>query len=49
MPGPPGMWDSEWVNILASAICAEDIAILPSLLGTGGVLVGVAMSMILVL
>ena len=23
---PPGIWDSEWVNILASAICAEDIA-----------------------
>ena len=26
LPGPPGIWDSEWVNIPASAICAEDIA-----------------------
>ena len=26
MPGPPGIWDSEWVNIPASAICAEDNA-----------------------
>ena len=26
LPGPPGIRDSEWVNIPASAICAEDIA-----------------------
>ena len=26
LPGPPGFWDSEWVNVPASAICAEDIA-----------------------
>ena len=26
LPGPPGIWDSEWVHIPASAICAEDIA-----------------------
>ena len=26
LPGPPGVWDSEWVNIPASAVCAEDIA-----------------------
>ena len=26
MPGPPGIWDSEWVNVPASVICAEDIA-----------------------
>ena len=25
LPGPPGLWDSEWVNIPAAAICAEDI------------------------
>ena len=25
-PGPPGIWDSEWVNVPASAVCAEDIA-----------------------
>ena len=24
--GPPGIWDSEWVNVPASAVCAEDIA-----------------------
>ena len=24
LPGPPGIWDSEWVNALASANCAED-------------------------
>ena len=26
LPGPPVIWDSEWVNILASAVSAEDIA-----------------------
>ena len=26
LPGPPGIWDSAWVNIPASALCAEDIA-----------------------
>ena len=26
LPGPPGIWDSEWVNVSASAICAKDIA-----------------------
>ena len=25
LPGPPGLWDSEWITMLASAICAEDI------------------------
>ena len=25
-PGPPGVRDSEWVNVPSSAICAEDIA-----------------------
>ena len=29
LPGPPGIWDSEWVNVPASAICAEDIALWP--------------------
>ena len=26
LPGPPGVWDSEWVNVLSFAVCAEDIA-----------------------
>ena len=26
LPGPPGIWDSEWFQVPASAICAEDIA-----------------------
>ena len=26
LPGPPGIWDSEWVNVPSSAVCAEDIA-----------------------
>ena len=26
LPGPSGIWDSEWVTVPASAICAEDIA-----------------------
>ena len=26
LPGPPGIWDSEWGNVPASVICAEDIA-----------------------
>ena len=25
LPGPLGIWDSEWVNVPASAICAEDV------------------------
>ena len=25
LPGPPGIWDSEWFHIPASAICAGDI------------------------
>ena len=29
LPGPPGIWDSEWVSVPASAICAEDIALWP--------------------
>ena len=27
LPGPPGIWHSEWYQIPAAAICAEDIAI----------------------
>ena len=26
LPGPPGFWLSEWFQIPATAICAEDIA-----------------------
>ena len=26
LPGPLGIWDSEWVSVPASAICAEDTA-----------------------
>ena len=26
LPRPPGIWDSEWVNVLASAISADDVA-----------------------
>ena len=33
LPGPPGIWDSEWVNVLASAVCAEDIAQWPHIPG----------------
>ena len=29
LPEPPGIWDSEWVNVPASAILAEDIAYWP--------------------
>ena len=29
LPGPPGLWDSDWVNIPASAICAADVALWP--------------------
>ena len=36
LPGPPGIWDSEWVNVLASAICDKDIAHWPK---TPGLLV----------
>ena len=36
LPGPPGIWGSEWFQILAIAICAEDIALWPK---TPGLLV----------
>ena len=36
LPGPPGLWDSDWVNILASAICAAYVALWPE---TPGLLV----------
>ena len=26
LPRPPGIWDSQWVNVPSSAVCAEDIA-----------------------
>ena len=26
LPGPPDIWDSEWINVPASAISADDIA-----------------------
>ena len=29
LPGPPGIWDGGWVNIPASATCADDIACWP--------------------
>ena len=25
LPGPPAIWDSEWINVLASAISADDV------------------------
>ena len=27
LPGPPGIWCSEWFQVPAAAICAEDIAL----------------------
>ena len=36
MPGPSGIWDSEWVSIPASALCVENIAHWPY---TPGILV----------
>ena len=29
LPGPPGLWDSDWVNIPVSAISAADVALWP--------------------
>ena len=29
LPGPPGIWCSEWFQIPAAVICAEDIALWP--------------------
>ena len=26
MPGPPGIWGSDWVNVPSSAVLAEDVA-----------------------
>ena len=36
LPGPPDIWDSEWISVLASAISADDIAQWPY---TTGILV----------
>ena len=33
MPGPLGIWDSEWVDILASPICPEDVVLWPCTTG----------------
>ena len=33
LPGPPGIWNSEWVHVPASAICSEDIAHWPYIHG----------------
>ena len=27
LPGPPGIWHSEWLQVPATAICADDIAL----------------------
>ena len=29
LPGPPGIWHSEWFQVPAAAICAEDMALWP--------------------
>ena len=29
LPGPPGIWDSGWVTVPSSVICADDIALWP--------------------
>ena len=29
LPGPPGLWDSDWLNIPASVISAADVALWP--------------------
>ena len=29
LPGPPGIWHSDWFQVPATAICAEDIALWP--------------------
>ena len=33
LPGPPGIWDSEWFAVSATAICADDIAHWPYIPG----------------
>ena len=29
LPGPPGIWHSDWFQVPATAICAEDVALWP--------------------
>ena len=29
LPGPPGFWDSGWVTVPSSVICADDVALWP--------------------
>ena len=29
LPGPPGIWSSEWFQVPAAVVCAEDIALWP--------------------
>ena len=29
LPGPLGVWDSEWVSMLATSVCAADVALWP--------------------
>ena len=32
LPGPPGIWGSDWVNVPSSSVLAEDVAHWPCLL-----------------
>ena len=41
LPGPPGVWDSEWVNVPASAVSADDIVHWPYIKPGGGLDLGV--------
>ena len=29
LPGPPGIWSSEWFQVPAAVVCAEDVALWP--------------------
>ena len=33
LPGPPGIWNSEWFQVPAAVVCAEDVALWPYTLG----------------
>ena len=49
LPGPPGLWDSEWVNIPASDISSADIALFLFLLLFIGLLVGLILGSVVFL
>ena len=45
--GPPHIWDSQWISVLASAVGAEDVAHWPCTVGLWALFIGLLAVLIL--